>query len=302
MSKNFFSGKVTPIATLLVTAMLALALTALAGGHGHKRPVKKAILLVTFGTSIPKAQGVFKIIDRRVKRAYPRKNVRWAYTSKMIRQKMAKRGVIWLSPSQALAKLMEDGFTHVAVQSLHVIPGKEFHDLVSVVTAFRRIKGGFTKVVLGNPLCATTDDLKAVTGALMAGLPKGRKRNEAIIFMGHGTHHPAGVVYPALAYLLALKDRLVFMGTVEGYPELKDILPRLKAKGVKKAYLLPFMTVAGDHAINDMAGPDKDSWKSVLQRNGIRPVPVLRAITENPAIVDVWLRHLAVVMRKLRGR
>jgi sirohydrochlorin cobaltochelatase len=281
---------------VLTCTLILLPSIALAHGHGKPKPVKKGILLVTFGTSVPKAQKVFKIVDRRVKKAFPGVPVRWAYTSALIRKKLAKRGKIWLSPAEALARMMAQGFTHVAVQSLHVIPGAEYHDLVSVVYGFKRIKPGFKRLLIAYPLCSTTDDLKAVVKVLMKNLPRGRKKTDAVVFMGHGTHHPAGVVYAALAYILAGYDHRVFMGTVEGYPTLDDIVKTLKKMKIKKAYLLPFMTVAGDHAMNDMAGPEKDSWKSILTKQGIKAVPVLKAITEYPAIVSIYLKHLKAAM------
>jgi len=257
------------IAWLMVVLALGGWLSWPAGAQakepGRGKAMKKAILLVTFGTSLPKAQAVFDLIDVAVKKAHPGLEVRWAYTSKKIRLKVAKQqGKEWLSPEEALARLMDEGFTHLAVQSLHVMPGQEFHQLASVVKGFGAMAEGFSRITLGQPLCSTTDDLKAVSAALVADLPPQRKKNEAVCFMGHGTHHPAGVVYPALAYLLAQADPLLFMGTVEGYPMVEDLKAQLIARGVHKAYLVPFMTVAGDHAVNDMAGDEPDSWKSVL--------------------------------------
>lgn len=288
----YFSRFRLALAAMLILVLgLALAGNALASGHGHKTPAKKALLLVTFGTSVPQAQKVFVGVDKAFKKAFPGLEIRWAYTSKLIRAIVAKkRGVKWLSPAEALAKLMADGYTKVAVQSLHVIPGAEYHDLVAVVHGFRAMRPHF-RPLISRPLCSTTDDLKAVAAILAANLPAGRKAKQAVVFMGHGTHHPAGVVYAALAYMLQLKDPLLLMGTVEGYPELDDIVARLKAAKVKTAYLLPFMTVAGDHAMNDMAGPEPDSWKSVLKKHGIAAKPVMKAITEIPAIVDIYIKH-----------
>jgi sirohydrochlorin cobaltochelatase len=279
------------VATVVAVLTLAMAATSLAHGHAHKKGVKKAILLVTFGTSVPKAQAVFNNVDRAFKKAFPGVEVRWAYTSDKVRRIVRKKqSMVWLSPQEALAQLMAEGFTHVVVQSLHVIPGAEYHDLVAVVHGFKSMGFNFRSLI-GYPLCSGTDDLKAVAKILAANLPKERGKKQAVVFMGHGTHHPAGVVYPALAYMLRKHDPLLFMGTVEGYPALKDIVADLKAQGVKKAYLLPFMTVAGDHAMNDMAGDEPDSWRNVLKSNGIEAVPVMRAITELPTVVNIFIAH-----------
>ena len=282
--------------TVALAAVLVLSLTCLClahGGHehGHGKPAKTAILLVTFGTSVPEAQKVFDKVEQAYRKAFPDLELRWAYTAAMVRRIVAKKqGKNWLSPEEALAKLMADGFNQVAVQSLHVIPGQEFHDLMRVVQGFRSMSQGF-KPLVSYPLCSTTDDLQAVAKVLCANLPAQRAKDQAVVFMGHGTHHPAGVVYPAMAYLLQKTDPLVMMGTVEGYPTLGDVVAGLKARKVKTAYLLPFMTVAGDHAMNDMAGDEPDSWKSVLTKHGIKPVPVLKAITELPAVLDIFIGH-----------
>ncbi len=92
--------------------------------------------------------------------------------------------------------------------------------------------------------------------------------------MGHGTHHPANAFYAALMFQLQLKDPNVYIGTVEGYPELDTVLTLLKKNQIQKAYLIPFMSVAGDHAKNDMAGDENDSWKSIISKAGIECVPV----------------------------
>lgn len=285
------------LSMLLIALLLGLPLAgqALAGGHGQPQPPRKAILLVTFGTSIPSAQTVFGRVDQEFKKTFPGVEIRWAYTSRIIRDKVAKtQGKTWLSPAEALARLMADGYNRVVVQSLHVIPGEEYHDLVAVVMGFARMKHGY-QFVLGYPLCSTTDDLKAVGNILAAAADQG----EAVVYMGHGTAHPAGVVYPAMAYVLRQKNPRVFMGTVEGYPTLDDVVAGLKARKITKVKLLPFMTVAGDHATNDMAGREPDSWLNVLKKNGIRAQPVLKAITEQAAIVNIYLQHAKTAYQHL---
>ncbi len=295
-TSNLKSWMVLLVALGLV---LTLPLMGLAGGHGHRKPAKKAILLVTFGTSVPSAQKVFKTVEAAYRKAFPGVEIRWAYTAKFIRDKLAKQGQVLLSPQAALARLMDQNYTQVAVQSLHVIPGAEFHDLVAVVRGFKGMDPNFRPLV-GYPLCSTTDDLQAVARALLADLPKGRTSKQAIVYMGHGTPHPAGVVYPAMAYILKKSNPMVFLGTVEGYPTLEDVKAGLLAAQVKQAYLLPFMTVAGDHAHNDMAGPEPDSWKSVLEKAGIRCIPVMKSITQNPAIVKIFIAHTKKVMKHFK--
>ncbi len=284
----------TPL--FVVPFTLALFAVALAGGHGKKKPMKKGILLVTFGTTIPQAQVAFDRIDRKVSQAFPEVPVRWAYTSKTIRRKLAREGKHLDSVETSLAKMMEEEFTHVAVQSLHTIPGEEFHELLQSAHAFRNMPGGFERILVGYPLLAKEEDLVRVTEAMIRHIPKERKGNEAVVLMGHGTLHPSNAFYTAMAYKFQQKNPNIFVGTVEGPPDIEDIKTILLERNIKKAYLMPFMSVAGDHARNDMAGDDEGSWKSILTRAGIRCVPILKGTAEYDEVVDIWVDHLKGAM------
>jgi sirohydrochlorin cobaltochelatase len=260
--------------------------------HGEKGPMKKGILLVAFGSTVPEAQVSFDNIDRSVKKAFPGVEVYWAYTSRIIIAKMANEGKHLATPVEALARMMGEKFTHVAVQALHVIPGEEFHGLVQNVRRFEGMSKGIEKVSVGYPLLATSEDLQRVAEAMIKIIPPERKKKDAVVFMGHGTHHPADVYYAALNYHLHKLDPNIFVGTVEGWPEIDDVIKDLKKGGLKKAYLMPLMSVAGDHARNDMVGSEEDSWKSILEKQGINCEPVLKGLAEYQEFVDIWLDHL----------
>jgi sirohydrochlorin cobaltochelatase len=279
---------------LLILAASFAAFTAVA--HGEAKPEKTGILLVAFGTSVPEAQVAFDNINRKVKAAFPEVEVRWAFTSSIIRGKLAAKGKLLDSTAAALARMAEDGFTRVAVQSLHTIPGREYHELIQTAHAFASMPDGVKNIRIGQPLLAGPEDLLAAVEALRANLPSDRSRGEAVILMGHGTHHPSDVFYPALQYYLWKKDPLIFVATVEGSPSLSDVLPELEVNGVKKAFLMPFMSVAGDHARNDMAGDDDDSWKSILVKAGVEIVPVFKGTAEYDDMVDIWVDHLKTAM------
>ena len=266
-----------------------------AGDHGHKAPKKMVILLVAFGSSQPSAQVSFENIDKKTKAAHPGIPVRWAYTSHIIRKKLAKQGTHLDSPEVALAKLLDEGFTHVAVQSLHTIGGSEYHDLRRTVGAFK-IMGGFQRIILGYPLLATQEDMQRTVDAILGSIPKDRQKSDAVVLMGHGTHHPSNAFYAALMFQLQLKDPNIFVGTVEGYPEVDMIKKMLLKKKIKKAYLMPFMSVAGDHAKNDMAGDEDDSWKSILTKAGIQCVPILKGTAEYDSFVDIWVSHVRDIL------
>ena len=278
------------VAAVVATFML-LAGISVATASSKERAQKTGILLVAFGSSEASAQISFDNIDSKVKEVYPGIPVKWAYTSHIIRNKLAKQGKLLDSPEVALAKMADEGFTHVAVQSLHTIAGAEYHDLRRVVGAFQAM-GGFQSIILGYPLLATQEDMARTVDAILATIPTERKKNEAVVLMGHGTHHPANAFYAALMFQLQLKDPNVYIGTVEGYPELDTIIGLLKKNQIKKAYLMPFMSVAGDHAKNDMAGDEDDSWKSILTKAGFLCVPVLKGTAEFDQFVDIWVDHL----------
>jgi sirohydrochlorin cobaltochelatase len=279
------------ILVMAIVASISLCTDVWAGGHGDKAPKKVGILLVAFGSSEPSAQVSFENIDKKVKATYAGIPVRWAYTSTIIRKKLAKQGKHLDSPEVALAKMQDEGFTHVAVQSLHTIGGEEYHDLRRTVGAFKMM-GGFKRVVLGYPLLSTQEDMQGAVDAILTTLPKDRQKDDAVVLMGHGTHHPSNAFYAALMFQLQLKDPNIFVGTVEGYPEV-DLIKELMLKNkIKKAYLMPFMSVAGDHAKNDMASDEDDSWKSIFSRAGIQCVPILKGTAEYDVFVDMWVDHL----------
>jgi sirohydrochlorin cobaltochelatase len=263
----------------------------IAANHGTSKDQKVGILLVAFGSSEESAQVSFTNIDKAVKKTYPDIPVRWAYTSHIIRKKLAKQGKMLDSAEVALAKMADEGFSHVAVQSLHTIGGSEYHDLRRVVGSFKMM-GGFERILLGNPLLATQEDMERSVEAILSIIPAERNKEEGVVLMGHGTHHPANAFYAALMFQVQLKDPNIFIGTVEGYPELDTILPLLKKNNIKKTYLMPFMSVAGDHAKNDMASNEDDSWKSLLSKEGIEVVPVLKGTAEYDVFVDIWVDHL----------
>jgi sirohydrochlorin cobaltochelatase len=280
------------IFTMAIVAFICLCTNVWAGGgHGHKAPKKVGILLVAFGSSEDSAQVSFENIDKKVKSAYPDIPVRWAYTSVIIRDKLAKQGKQLDSPEVALAKMMDEKFTHVAVQTLHTIGGSEYHDLRRTVGAYN-IMRGFERVILGYPLLATQKDMERTVDAILETIPKERKKDEAVVLMGHGTHHPSNAFYAALMFQLQLKDPNIFVGTVEGYPEVDLVKELILKNKIKKAYLIPFMSVAGDHAKNDMASDEEDSWKSIFTKAGIECVPILKGTAEFDVFVDIWVDHL----------
>lgn len=288
---------------LTIALLLSSPFFCYAAGHGHNQADDKgpAILLITFGTSVAKAQAAFDNIGEQVKKAFPDVETRWAYTSSIIRAKLAKEGKIIDSPEIALAKLMDEGYKKVVVQSLHMIPGAEFHDILTNAKRFEKMAGGFDKVIVSTPLLTGNDNMDKVADTLISEMiPKERKAKEAVVLMGHGTHHSADAIYSAMMYKFQKKDPNIYVGTVEGHPTFDEIKAMMEEKGIKKAYLIPFMSVAGDHAMNDMAGEEEDSWKSMLTAAGIDCVPQLKGVAEYDKLVDIWIDNLKAGMAHLK--
>mgnify|MGYP000718389441 FL=1 len=120
----------------------------------------------------------------------------------------------------------------------------------------------------------------------------GLEQEETLVLMGHGTEHHTNAAYPALDYTFWAKGYPnVVVGTVEGFPEMDEVLKKLKERKAKKILLMPFMIVAGDHAKNDMAGEEADSWKSILEQAGYEVRPVLKGLGEIPGIRKMFVRH-----------
>ncbi len=284
----------------VVSALCLLPLLPAQAAEGQAtQSGKKAILLVSFGTSVASAQKVFDKIDAATKARFLGWEVRWAFTSKKIRQKLATQGKVTLSPQLALAALADDGFDRVAIQSLHIIPGEEFEGLQEVASRLEGMPKGLKQVEVGMPLLESREDRQRAAQAMLAHAPAERRPDEALVYMGHGTPHSANWIYSAMVDLFQKQDPKVFVALVDGKPELASVQRELLAQNIKKAWLLPLMSVAGEHAHNDMAGRSEDSWTTKLGKAGIACQPVFLGMAEYPEIIDIWLDHLQVAVNKV---
>ena len=261
------------------------------------RETKKALLLVAFGTTVPEARRAYDHVETMTRTAWPSHEIRWAYTSGSVRRKLAAIGKKIDSPELAMARLMDEGYKDASIFSLHVVPGKEFHDLHTNVRLFASMKGGFHHLALARPLLSSHDDLLRAAKAVLTRFSD-RSPDEAVLFMGHGNRrHSSDAIYSALNFVLETMDRNAFLAAVEGHPSLEEILPKLKAGGVRKILLIPFMAVAGIHAVQDMVGDGVMSWKSVLMLEGFECEAVMNGLAEYPEIVEIWLDHLREAMK-----
>lgn len=256
-------------------------------------PAHEGIILVAFGTTVASSKVALDAIEQAY--AVYNKPVIWAYTSDIIRKKLAKQGKPVLSVSAAMDKAADMGLRDLRIQSLHVGAAEEFHQLERmIVKNMVRNPARFNTLMLGHPLLESEQDMHEVIAAIFADFPKERKKDEAIVFMGHGNDRgPGDLMLYAVGKAMQTKDALAYVAAVEGSSTFGSVLEQLKAKGVKRVWLQPLMIVAGDHAKNDMAGPDADSWASQLKAAGMEPVPHLKGLGEIAGVQAVFMRHTA---------
>jgi sirohydrochlorin cobaltochelatase len=250
---------------------------------------KKGILVVSFGTSYAGTRELtIDAIEKKIANEFPDYEVRRAFTSHIIIDIYKERDDIDIdTPEQALQKMAKEGFSEVVVQSTHLINGAEFHDLVVTVNKF---KEDIPDLKLGWPILSTTDDYYMAIDALKDQLPR-LSASHAVVLMGHGTHHPANSTYAAMQMMLLMEGLNVFMGTVEGYPTLDEVMVLLERFNIREVTLMPYMFVAGDHASNDMAGDEEDSWKTILTAAGYKVNIYLHGLGENRGYQDIVVMH-----------
>ena len=261
---------------------------------------KRGILLVAFGTSQPGAKKAYDNINKLIAKKFTKTPLRWAYTSQFIRKKLAKQGIKTYSVTEALENMKKENFTKVAVQSLHIANGSEYEEVLAAVERFQASPKAFKKITIGLPLLISANDINEFSKAITKAIPSKRTDKEGIVLMGHGNHHGIGdTTYIATESILNSQDPNIFVGTVEGKPNFDDMNQKLKKAGVKKVYLMPMMVVAGDHAVNDLAGDEDDSWKVLLTKQGVRCVPVLKGLGEYDSIVAIFANHLQTALNNL---
>lgn len=259
-------------------------------------PNKDAMVVMSFGTTYKDTR--MKTIDATVdaiKASHPNTKVITAFTSHIIRDRIQqKEGITYPTPEEALAELKKDGYTRVALASLDVIPGMEYNYDTAVYNLY---KDNFKKMTLGTSLMYwmgqenQTDQVIETLKAVQSQFPKLGKE-DALLIMAHGTPDPSNAYYSVIQdriHTLGMKN--VFVYTVEGTPNLEQVIPQLKLHGIKHVTLMPFMMVAGDHANNDMAGNEPDSHKSILEKEGFKVDTYIHGLGENPNIRNLFVER-----------
>ena len=246
------------------------------------------LLVVSFGTSFndSRAEDV-KGIEDALAEAYPDWSVRRAFTAQIIINHVeARDDEVIDNMQQALDRAVENGVKNLVVQPTHLMHGAEYDEMTEAINEY---KDKFESVAIAEPMLGEVgddatvinDDKKAVAQAITdeackeAGfdsMDAAAEAGTAFVFMGHGTSHTANVTYDQMQTQMEdLGFKNAFIGTVEGEPEdtaCDKVIEKVKEAGYKNVVLRPLMVVAGDHANNDMAGDDEDSWKSQFVASG----------------------------------
>ena len=250
----------------------------------------KAILVVSFGTSYHDTRKkTIDCIEQDIAQTFLQHRIYRAWTSKMILKKLKQRDGIHIdNVREAMERMQRDGITDVIVQPTHVINGIENDLMKEDVLAF---SDSFSRITFGAPLLTSEQDSREVVKILtdaFGGIPK----DEALVFMGHGTPHYANAIYAALDYTFKdLGYHNLFMGTVEAYPSMDSLLRLVGNLKPSRVHLAPFMIVAGDHAKNDMAGEEEDSWKNIISKAGYEVQTVLKGLGEYESIRKLFVEH-----------
>jgi len=212
--------------------------------------MKKAILAVSFGTSYAEAEAsCIRPVEDALKTAFPNYEVRRAYTSRKIIKKLRGQGVSINDEATALEQLRAEGYEEIAIVPTHILHGIEYE----------MVQEAAGNIPVSEALLETEDDLDWISEVLA---DIAEEEGQAVLLMGHGTEHAADETYARLRKKLPGN---VFLACVEGEHCLEKLLPELEKLAEKKLTLMPLMLVAGDHAHNDMAGEEDDSWKSILE-------------------------------------
>lgn len=280
---------------------------------------ERELLVVSFGSSY-NASRVEDIgaIEKALQKAFPEMSVRRAFTSQIIiNHVQARDGERIDNVAQALDRAVSNGVKRLVIQPTLLMHGAEYDELCETVAAYA---DKFESVAVAEPLLgkvgrdasAVNEDKQTVAKAVVAdavadagygSLEEADGEGVAFVLMGHGTSHTAKVSYSQMQEQMKnLKYENVFIGTVEGEPEetaCENVIEAVKAAGYKKVVLRPLMVVAGDHAHNDMAGEDEDSWVNLFRAAGAfdQVECQIAGLGSIPAIQNLYIEHAKEAMK-----
>ena len=247
--------------------------------------MKTGIIAASFGTSHKDARKKsLDTIENEISQYFGNALVTKAYTSNIIINKILEIENFKVNTIlDAINELISAGVDEIYVQPLHMIQGHEFDKLKNICEAFTEIE---IPLHVGQPLLCSKKDCKKLVSALESNLPN-ESMDQAVILVGHGTSHEANSTYETLFSAFKEVRRNVHIVNAEGQPDIDSI--EYKLKDMKKAIITPLMVVAGEHASNDIAGPDSSSIKSKLESLSLEVTAQMEGLGENPLIRQLYI-------------
>ena len=249
------------------------------------------LLVLSFGTSFNDSRRLtIGAIENDLETAFPDYSVRRGFTANIVIDHVNRRDGEKIDDiGESLDRAAANGVKNLVVQPTHLMNGIEYDELCGKIADY---SDAFEKVVIGDPLLTTDEDFQTVADAIVDWTKDYDDGETAIVFMGHGTEAESNAVYQKMQDLLTSGGHTnYFVGTVEAAPSLDDVIAAVKAGEYKKVVLEPLMVVAGDHANNDMAGDEDDSWKSAFEKEGYEVTCLLRGLGENETIIQLYVAH-----------
>lgn len=249
------------------------------------------LLVISFGTSFNDNRRLtVGAIEAAMEEAFPDWSVRRGFTSQIIIDHVKSRdGEVIDNVTEALDRAVANGVKTLVVQPTHLMDGFEYND---VVTELATYADAFENIAIGAPLLTSDADFQTVMQAVVDATAQYDDGETAICLMGHGTEADSNGVYAKMQQCMADAGYAnYFVGTVEAEPTLEDVLAAVQAGSYKKVVLRPLMIVAGDHANNDMAGDEEDSWKSAFEAAGYEVSCEIKGLGELEAIQQLLVAH-----------
>lgn len=252
---------------------------------------EKELLVASFGTSFNDNRRLtIGAIENAMEKAFPDYSVRRGFTAQIIIDHVERRDGIHIdNMDEALERAINNGVKTLVVQPTHLMNGLEYEELTGQLAEYA---DSFEQIAVGEPLLTSDDDFNRVMKAIVEATAEYDDGETAICFMGHGTEAASNEVYGKMQDLLKANGYdNYYVGTVEAEPSLEDVLTAVQAGNYKKVVLEPLMIVAGDHANNDMAGDEEDSWKTEFENAGYEVTCILRGLGELPEIQQILVEH-----------
>ncbi|MBQ9269220.1 MAG: sirohydrochlorin cobaltochelatase [Oscillospiraceae bacterium] len=261
---------------------------------------ERELLVVSFGTSFNDSRRLtIGGIESAIEAACPDFSVRRGFTSQIIIDHVKSRDNVSIdNVKEALDRAMNNGVKTLVVQPTHLMNGFEYTDLVNELAQY---SDAFEQIAVGEPLLTSDEDFQAVAKAIVDATAEYDDGKTAIVFMGHGTEADSNGVYAQMQTVLKdMGASNYFIGTVEATPSLDDVLKMVQEGDYTRVVLEPLMVVAGDHANNDMAGDEEDSWKSVFTAAGYEVEVILRGLGEMEDIQKLYVAHAQAAIDSLK--